>query len=250
MLNKIKAGALNEMTTDFGIYLYPELIADKYKDKIKLNPNIDIIKKYNSLFFTVNSAWQKTIQYETIFEEFYYENGNLDKFAQLEHHIHAYLQDMDTLRNKFTILFDTLKKDVSKVAVNKQDIDDYFVAGKEKIFEVFKKVSDVRNPHVHQGGLFMDADIAKAENAQRMLDMFKRESVLKFLNRSAIPEIESKLIKQKNDGFNVAKQRWLDTARKNNEQIGGFVEFMFKSIKHVFYKAYDIVPLNSLNTED
>ena len=246
MINKIKNNTLDEVLSDLSVYSYPEIFEEKYIEKTSKNINIRILKKYSLLLYAVNSSWQKTLQYKFIFDEFYYESNNLNKFSQLEHHIHAYLQDMDTFKNKMEILFDNLKKDTKDKVVNQKDVLEFFTKGKEKIKEVFAKISKYRVPHVHQGQRFADGDILKAENTQRILDLFELKNVLEKLNSNILPEKKVEMLKDQEDYFNKAKIRWVNIAINNDEQTTNFLEFMIKSIKPILYKVFDIVPLKDI----
>ncbi len=243
MLNKYKNNILDEILVDLAMQLYPEFLLNENKGKMDQHKNKKIIEKYNKILNTVNSAWQKTLQYQYVFSEFYYENGNIDKFAQLEHHVHAYLQDTDTLKNKIETLFDNLKKDVKVLVVNKIEIVEFFQAGKEKTVEVFDKISKHRNAHVHYSHLFADSDILKAEDAERTLNLLKHPSVIEKMGQTHLSEVIAKLTKDKNEGFEKAKERWIKNTKKNIIQTTGFIEFVLKIIKPVLYKAFEIAPL-------
>src|SRR3990167_3273439 len=128
MENKIKSintqHIIDEMMGDFFFHQDPHLLKQEYRaffDPSEVNQNM--LKKYMVLFSNVRYAWQKTLKYKNYFENFYPPADKINEIEALNHHIHAYLEDMITLKNKIEVLFGKMKNDIKKVAVNKTDID-------------------------------------------------------------------------------------------------------------------------------
>lgn len=98
---------IDEMLGDFGFYKDPQLLKEEFQKMIdSKSANITGIEKYTGLLSNINYSWRKTLKYEHYFEKFYTTDNSVENFEALNHHIHAYLQDMDTLKNKIKLLLD------------------------------------------------------------------------------------------------------------------------------------------------
>src|SRR3989344_8744996 len=162
-VNTTKRHVIEEMMTDFYFHQDPRFLKIEYSRLIDASKANQVgIKKYMQSFFNLRYAWQKTLKYKKYFEYFYPQTGQIDKIEALNHHIHAYLEDMETFKNKIEVLFGKMKNDIKKVASNKKDIDEFFRAGVKKTKEVFAQVSKYRDEHRHRGTRFFDGDLLKA----------------------------------------------------------------------------------------
>lgn len=165
-----KQDIINEILTDLAVYQEPDSLLEKYKERIKeIEVDKSKLRKYWDLVINVRYAWQKTLKYELYFAEFYSSSGKIEKIEALNHHIHTYLQDMITLKNKIEVLFGSLKNDIKKIAIDKDEVVAFFEAGIQKTKDVFNGISKYRDPHVHEGMRFQDGDLLKAENAHMSL---------------------------------------------------------------------------------
>ncbi len=247
MLTQNQNHIIDEILGDFGVYLYPDILRDELKNSLDVSKlNKKNLEKYNNLLISVNYAWQKILRYEVYFQEFYSNSKKIYKTEELNHHIHAYLQDMDTLKNKIENLFFELKKDIKKIAINKDDIEGFFQAGVDKTKEVFNGVVEHRIQHVHRNFQFMDGDLMKAENAQRVIDMLNNPAMTSVINQEYKPVAIAKLEKDKIGSFDVAKARWVKTAKNNNEQTSGFLASILGVIKPSLYQFLEIKPTKDI----
>lgn len=245
----IKRHVLDEMMADFAFYQDPRLLKAEYSgllDVSKVN-NADI-KKYMMSFFNLRYAWQKTLKYKKYFEEFYPPAEKIEKIEALNHHIHAYLEDMTTLKNKTEVLLGEMKNDIKKVATNKDDIDKFFVAGVEKTKEVFAQVSKYRDEHRHRGMRFFDGDLLKAENAHGFLEIISNPVFDAMLNQEYKPEIVAKFTKEKEESFEVAKRRWIEMAERNDEQTTGYLGALLEGVCPSLYQFLNIKPVQEIIT--
>lgn len=239
-----KRHIIEEMMADFAFYQDPNLLKPEYQQFLDVGrANQDGIKKYIQLFSNVRYAWQKTLKYKSYFEHFYPQTEKIDKIEALNHHIHAYLEDMTTLKNKIEVLFGEMKNDIKKIASNKKDIDEFFKAGVKKTKEVFAQVSKHRDEHRHRGMRFFDGDLLKAENAHGFLEMISNPVFDAMLNQEYKPKIVEKFTKEKEESFEAAKNRWMEMARKNDEQTSGYLEALLKGVRPTLYQFLNIKPV-------
>ncbi len=238
---------LDEMMADFAFYQDPKLLKAEYSKFLDVSKvNKADIKKYTLSFFNLRYAWQKTLKYKQYFEEFYPPEEKIGKIEVLNHHIHAYLEDMTTLKNKIEVLFGEMKNDIKKVASNKKDIDEFFKAGVEKTKEVFTQVSKYRDEHRHRGMRFFDGDLLKAENAHGFLEIISNPVFDAMLNQEYKPEIVAKFTKEKEESFETAKKRWIEMATKNDEQTTGYLDAILKGVRSPLYQFLNIKPIQEV----
>ena len=242
-----KQHAIDEIMRDFAFYQYPDLLKKEYSSFLDVTKaNHEGIKKYMRLFSNLRYAWQKTLKYKQYFEEFYPPTEKIEKIEALNHHIHAYLQDMTTLKNKIEVLLGEMKNDIKKIALNKSDVDAFFKEGVEKTKEVFAGVSKHRDKHHHRGIRFFDGDLLKAENAYGFLEMLSNPVIDVMLNQEYKPEIVAKFTKEKEESFEAAKKRWIEMANKNDVQASGYLDTMLKGIRSIFYQFLNIKPIHEI----
>lgn len=196
--NEAVTYVIDEIFTDLGFYKEPELLKQEFQWTLNIkSANLIEIEKYLQLLSNINYAWRKTLKYKKYFSDFYVQDKGIENFEALNHHIHAYLQDADTLKNKIKIFLDELKKDLKNVASNKKDVVDFVDAGIEKTYTVFKDILNHRKSHVHNGTRFTDGDLFKAEMANFSLETFSNPMFDKILNQKYKPELIKKLEKEK-----------------------------------------------------
>lgn len=241
--------AIDEMMADFAFYQDPRLLKTEYSGLLNVSKVNDAdIKKYMMSFFNLRYAWQKTLKYKKYFEEFYPPAEKIEKIEALNHHIHAYLEDMTTLKNKVEVLLGEMKNDIKKVASNKKDIDEFFVAGVEKTKEVFAQVSKYRGEHRHRGMRFFDGDLLKAENAHGFLEIISNPIFDAMLNQKYKPEIVAKFTKEKEKSFGAAKKRWIEMAEKNDDQTTGYLGALLNGVRPALYQFLNIKPIQEIIT--
>lgn len=244
-----KRHILDEMMTDFAFYQDPRLLKIEYSGLLDVSKvNSADIKKYVMSFFNLRYAWQKTLKYKKYFEEFYPPEEKIEKIEALNHHIHAYLEDMTTLKNKIEVLLGEMKNDIKKVASNRKDIDEFFVAGVQKTKEVFAQVSKYRDEHRHRGMRFFDGDLLKAENAHGFLEIISNPNFDAMLNQEYKPEIVAKFTKEKEESFDVAKRRWVEMSGRNDEQTTGYLDALLEGVRPSLYQFLNIKPVQETIT--
>ena len=244
-----KRHILDEMMADFAFYQDPKLLKAEYSGFLDVSKvNKAEIKKYMVSFFNLRYAWQKTLKYKQYFEEFYPSAEKIEKIEALNHHIHAYLEDMTTLKNKIEVLLGEMKNDIKKVASNKKDIDEFFIAGVEKTKEVFAQVSKHRDEHRHRGMRFFDGDLLRAENAHGFLEIISNPIFDVMLNQEYKPEIVAKFTKEKEESFDAAKGRWIEMAGKNDEQTTGYLDALLNGVRPALYQFLNIKPIHEIIT--
>jgi len=192
------------------------------------------LNKYNKLFTGISHAYKKVLRYEFFFNEFYPNTKKISNQEALEHHIHAYLEDLDIFRNKIINFIGNLKNDFKKIAINKKEIDSVFRSLIENIKKIFENVSENRNPHHHHDLKFIDGDLIDSETAFTMVK--QREIVREYIK----PELW-KIIEQRSvESFEKAKKKWIIRARNNSSQITIFINEFFDNMKPHIYNLLSI----------
>lgn len=238
---------LDEIMTDFYFHQDPKLLKIEYSRFIDASKAKQAeIKKYIRLFSNLRYAWQKTLKYTNYFEYFYPQTGQIDKIEALNHHIHAYLEDMETFKNKIEVLFGEMKNDIKKVASNKKDIDEFFKAGIKKTREVFAQISTHRGEHRHRGMRFFDPDLLKAENAHRFLEIIASPQADAMLNQEYKPQLIEKFNKEREESFEIAKRRWIEMVKRNDEQTTGYLDTILKGTRSPLYQFLNIKPVQEI----
>jgi hypothetical protein len=244
---KPKIHAIDEILGDLAVYENPNLLFEQYSEQIDTSGiNKIALTKYGGLLSNIRYAWQKTLKYKKYFEDFYPPIAKVENFEALNHHIHAYLQDMDILKNKIEVFLGEAKHDIKKIATNKKEIEEFFQAGVEKTKKVFAGISKHRNPHTHKGMRFFDGDLLKAENAHHTKEILKNPVFDGALNPQAKPEFIAKLDTQKEESFNAAKKRWIGIAIKNDAQTSGYLDGLLNGVRPSLYKFLEIEPITEI----
>ena len=233
-----KQNKIDQIMSDFALYLNPDLLKDEYSTII-VNTKFkkEKMEEYLQLMADIHYAWQKTLRYETYFTEFYPDSKSIEKFEALNHHIHAYLQDMTILKNKIEVFLNTIKNGIKKSADSKKNVDEFFKKGIEKTKNVFADISKNRDPHHHRGMRFFDSDLLKAENAHRASEIFQIDS---YVNPKRKPEIIHKLVEKEKEGFDIAKVRWIEIAKKNAKQTSEYLDELMEIIYSPLYDFLEI----------
>jgi len=245
--NKKSLPLIVEMSADFSVYIDPKILKKELIGRLDTtSANIEAVKKYQALLSDVRYAWQKTLKYSQYFSEFYPPDEKIPNFEALNHHIHAYLEDMTILKNKIEVLLGAIKNDVRKSATNKNEIDIFFKAGVEKNIEVFEGILKHRDPHHHKGMRFLDGDLLKAENAHGALEMFSTPEFDAMLNQEYKPTFFEELKKKKEESFEVGKKHWIEMAQRNDTQTTGYIEGLLTAVRPVLYQYLNIKPAKEL----
>ena len=240
MKNEIhpKTNNFEQILSDIMIYLNPDCLKEEFRKEINTK-NIDNkkVEEYYKLLGSINMAYKKLLRYELYFANFYPDQGEITKQEALEHHIHAYLEDITIFKNKITVFLGALKNDLKKIAQNKKEIEKALSWLIKQTQEVFKGVSDVRDPHHHKGMKFVDCDLIDSEIADLLLG--ENSPLKSSFKPSFLEELEKKEI----DSFEKAKKKWIKIAQRNNVQIAGFLNDIFGKNKNFIYSLLNIKPV-------
>lgn len=232
---------LDKVLNDLAIYQHPKylkpeyvLLAEKVKDTKK---NKEKIKKYFALLMNIRNAYEKIKKYETYFSEFYPPSSkSIKNYEALEHHIHAYLEDLTIFKNKVMTFLGQLKNDLKKIAKNKKEIEKalkFLIASTSK---VFANVSEYRDPHHHKGHKFIDSNLLDAQITDTIL---KETNPQTYLTPANIKKVEEKNLMS----FEKAKTSWVKRAKKNKKELSGFLDEVIKRNKDFLYKLLKIKPI-------
>lgn len=239
---------IDNILGDFAIYLNPKLLKEEFTGKLDTaNANKKCIKKYQELFTQLRWAWQKTRKYPQYFNLFYPpKSSGIQNFEALNHHIHSYLEDMTTFKNKIVVLFGAMKNDIKAVASNREDIEEFFKAGIEKTIEGLKDVKKYRDPHVHRGNKFFDGDLLEAENAHGFIELCENPYFDAILNQDYKPKLLAEQKKKKEESFERGKKRWIETATKNDKETYKYLDNILKVIRPPLYQYLKMKSVKSL----
>jgi len=232
---------LDQILCDLTAYLEPNFLQVEYRTKIDTS-NIDKAKlmKYFKLLTSISRVYKKVQKYELFFAEFYPETKKIKKHEALEHHIHAYLEDLIMLKNKITTFLGALKNDLKKIAKNKKEINIALTWLIGEVNRVFDNVSKYRDPHHHKGLTFIDGDLIDSEMAHMVT---KNDSPLRDLFKS---EFIDELKKRETESFEKAKRGWVSMAKKNNAEISGLVNDVLERNKSLLYKLLNIKSVDDI----
>lgn len=235
---------LDEILGDMTIFEDPELLVKEHRDKIdNSETNLTKLKEYQISLTSIRQVYRKILRYEIYFAKFYPENeDNVRNFEALEHHIHAYLEDFDILKEKIKNFLGTFKNDIKKVASNSEEIKEAVQIIIDKVYEVFKNISTHRNPHHHEGMKFIDGNIIDSEMAYTML---KKDNPLYSHFK---PEYLAELEVQEKESFMKAQKAWIEIATKNNPQITEFMNMLFATNKEALYQFLGIKSVKDIIT--
>ena len=231
VFNMVSITPINRLFLDITVYLNPNLLRKDLTGKIGISKaNVSMLNRYYTLVSAMNWSYNKVLKYEIYFQEFYPNSENIPEYEVLEHHIHAYLQDLTILKNKLEVFLNSLRNDIKKVAKNKEEIVYHFNGLIKQLNQIFEEVLKHRNPHHHTWQRFLDSDIVDAEWLSTMLK-YKDLSPDSFS-----PELLGEIAKRSKDSFETAKSKRITLAQKNNECITHFIEDLFLWLEVDTYK--------------
>lgn len=216
------------------IYIYPEYLNTSIYDQLRKGSrfNKKIVEKYWHILTAINWFTKKIGRYEVFFKYFYPKSNKITEYDALEHHIHAYLEDIETLKNKLIRFINELKNDIKRMALNRQEVDHAFKIVANNITEVFE-TSKIRGDHRHGEYKFVDPYSTDNEMAYIIL------SYKNLLTEKGLLEAE----KRKKESFAKGKQWWSQNAQDNYRQLDQLVNEVAKRNKEYLYKLLDIKPI-------
>lgn len=232
------------LSFEIQIHLDPQIMNNPAEiDTSKVNK--ERLKKYSNLIHTMIMAFKKIQRYELYFSKFYASSEEIPIHEALEHHVHAYLQDITILKNKIEVFLNTLRNDLKKTASNKEEVCSSIDEVKKRVLYTFRKVKETRDPHHHAGYRFLDYDITRAGS---IWSMIQKANTL-FLDRLKPGALEY-MNKEANESFEKAKAYYIDRAKKNEEGISKLMDTFFLSIEDLIYQFLGIKPVISGKIRD
>lgn len=234
-----KDSQLNRILSEMTFYSNPDLVITEYKSRINFDGvDLKVLKKYQTLLLEIKWATEKVLRYPNYFVAFYPSDESIPHHEALEHHIHAYIEDLNILRNKLHKFLGVLKNDLKKVAINKDDVTKAMEFLTSEIYRVFNSVSSRRNPHNHGIGRLKDVDIVDVEFVELALN--KDLPLRSMVKPEFIAELEARAA----SSFEKAKEKWIGMATKNTEQINGLVDETIERTKNFLYQMLNISSLD------
>lgn len=235
MVNRV--GEMDKIIGELMLYVNPELLKDGFKNELKKGENYNRKKteKYFALIISVSWFLKKIKKYRLYFLYFYPRSKRIKGHEALEHHIHSYIEDLETLRNKLKAYVGELKNDLKKIASNKKEVENKLKNVIAQIYRAFSNVSKNRNPHRHSGKRFTDKNIMRAESASFIIEY---DFLRRYLTDSGLKKFQEEM----KESFKKAKGQWSIKAIGNYEQILGLTDTIFRMTKKPLYKLLDIQP--------
>ncbi|OGB73343.1 hypothetical protein A3K24_00480 [candidate division Kazan bacterium RIFCSPHIGHO2_01_FULL_44_14] len=227
----------DKVVADVMVYAHPECLMKQYITRIdKTGVDDGELERYLGLLMILSQALKKVKRYEVYFTEFYPDqSGQISSAEALEHHLHAYLEDVDSLKDKVKTFLDVLTKDVRRANNGKE----WVVALKHikgQLYKVFNGIAECRVPHHHTGMRFADADLV---DASVFATVSGDSSPFKDRMRpEAVDHFKRKIV----ESFELAQKRWIGIAASNQVQIDGALDQIFGDIRDLLYQHLRIEP--------
>lgn len=198
--------------------------------------NLKKAESYCELISEIHWFLNKISKYGTYFEFFYPSGDEISKAEALEHHIHAYLEDLYALENRIINYLNTIKNDIKK----KPDKDGFGVITLEDLgsvtYEVnrsFERARSVRGKHRHKGEIFRDFEVLVSIS---LSDILKKD----VLSESG----KHKVLVRANEAFTKTSQQWKKRAIKNHKRINAMIELILIGSKEFLYREIGIKALD------
>jgi len=236
---------IDKIIGDLVFYLHPEFFQEEYakQNKPGVSFNKKITQNYYVLIVAIKWFLKKISRYETYFINFYPDTKLIKNSEALEHHIDAYLEDLETTKNKLVIYISSLKNNLKKIVSNKDEINKALTFLNSKIYIAFDNASKCRGEHRHKGFRFVDKYVLDCEMAENLLD---DNFPLKEKLTTHAREIARK---KKKDSFEQGKKHWSKNASKNYDQLSGLIDDVMGRTKNFLYQLLDIKTINSLDRD-
>lgn len=221
---------IDKLLIDIILHLEPDCLnePEKFTTDTK-NLDMKKLQKYSDLVWSIQCAFDKTQRYPVYFAEFYTSSKQIPDYEALEHHIHAYLSDITILKNKVEVFLGCFKNDVGKIVSNKEHFLNELQGIIKEVLKSFDNVKEHRDPHYHKGLPYIDGDLLEAKNATSILD--NDNPLNKFLSDEGKKSFREKAEKS----FKKAKNYRIQQAQKNNEQILGLMDVLFRGLEKGIY---------------
>jgi len=229
---------ISKLIANLLAYLHPEYLLPPYNTELQKGKQYDVktIEKYWEILTTIDWFTKKLSKYELFFNDFYPNSKKISDFEALEHHIHAYLEDMETLKNKIDVFITNLKNDLKKIATNKKEIDFALKTLRQKIFDVFG-ASKLRGKHRHGNNRFVDHYVVDGQVASTILET-------PILRERLTPQGLERMQGKITESITQGKAWWSNNAAKNYVQCYGLVNEVIRRNKAFLYDLLDIKPIH------
>lgn len=220
---------LERLLRDLISHQDPQLLKEEYRSRIDTTKiNVPKLDEYLILLMGINQAFTKIQRYPIYFAKFYPSNEESIKRAEaLKHHMHAYLEDLNIFKNRTIAFLGTLKNDLKKIAINKEDVEVALDTIIKNTREVFDQVSQYRNPHNKRGMDFIDSDLVDHEMAYTML------SDENPLRDRFLPEFIDTLTRRREESFETAKENRIELSEKNCTELKGFLDHVIRNSRNL-----------------
>lgn len=223
------------------VHSEPEILGEEVKALIAASHvNRKMLRRYIDLVRAIHYAWQKVGKYEMYFKDFYPSNGVIGEIECLNHHIHAYLDDLYTVRQKVFVLLNNLKNDANKVASNAGEFMAVIKELEEKMMKGFKELDDNRGQHRHAGIRFVHGDLLHAENAESLIAQLDNPVFGSIFDEEKKKKLIEKITAERVSSFEKAKKWWIETAKSNKENLDENMDKLFSGLAQNIYQILGI----------
>lgn len=223
------------------VHTEPEVLGIEVKEAVEaVECDSSRLKKYLEAVRNVRYAWKKVGRYEIYFSDFYPNSSEITNVEALTHHVHAYLEDLSTLKNKLTNLLGILKNEAAKKASNADEIKSALIELIAKIEDGFKTSGALRNQHRHGGMRYVHDDLLKAENACMMLEQLDNPLFSSFYDDVVKDQMRNKFTQDVSEFFERARSSWVEVAKRNREQLDEQTNKLFDGLAHTIFQLLGI----------
>lgn len=200
-----------------------DLLTDKRKPQNEREGILlEIFNRINDIFLII----ERLNRYDTYFNNFYPADDSVISEAEaLEYHLHSYLQDFYSLREKIMRLLGVIKNNIKHFEFgNPEDVKKLIEHLITQVLKGMEQVINLRGKHVHDMSV-RDSEISRAK-------------ILK--NLTAIEGLDKNALKEKYDAIIAeAKEKYMGQAASNRDQINGMKNFIAPRLGHVIAFLYE-----------
>lgn len=239
--SKSKQNSIEKLMAILFVHTEPNILGVEVKDAIeKISVDKTRLKVYLDTVRDIRYAWKKAARYQLYFNDFYPVSEDISEIEALTHHVHAYLEDLNTFENKLIVLLGVLKNDANEHAANAKEFKQAISELMEKIRKGFEKLDSQRGQHRHRGMRYVHDDLLKAENAQMMIEQLDTPPFSEFYKPEAKKKLKEKLSRDRALSFEKAKKDWIELARVNQEQLDENTDKLFEGLAASIYQLLGI----------
>lgn len=219
----------------------PDILGDEVKVLVQaVSVNKKMLKRYIDLARDIRYAWQKVGKYPNYFDRFYPSSEVISETECLTHHVHAYLDDLYTVRQKLFTLLDALKNDAKKSVSNAEELKASLDELKKKVSAGFADLDKYRGQHRHAGMRFFHEELLKAENAETQIAQLNGPFFGSMFDPEKKKKILEKLNLEREQSFLEAKNYWIKTAKQNSDHLDENLDRLFDGLGQIIYQLLGI----------